>query len=238
MKQKNIEYPIRINKYIALKGYATRREGDKLVEIGVVFINNKKAKIGQKVNFGDTVEIKSEGRQNYRYLAYYKPRGVVTHSAHNGENEVTQTFKDEGLFPIGRLDKESEGLLIITNDGRVTERLLSPEKDHDKEYVVTTQEKIRSGIPGILEKGMDTHIYGKLKPAAAKLVGDNTLTIVLTEGKKHQIRIMLDELHLTVKKLKRTRVCNVKLARLKPGQSREIVGAELDSFLSIIGLEK
>ena len=236
MKETKITYPMRVNKYLALKGFATRREADRLVEMGVVFINEKKAVLGQQVAFGDKVELRQDKRADYRYVAYYKPRGSVTHSAKHGEGDVAEEFSTSGLFPVGRLDKESEGLLILTNDGRVTERLLSPDSEHIKEYVVTTQEKIRAGIPGILSKGMDTHIYGRLKPAQAKLLDDHVMQIDLVEGKKHQIRIMLDELHLTVRKLKRNKIMNIKLATLKPGQQREILGRELEVFLSLLGL--
>lgn len=236
MKEQKITYPMRINKYLALKGFATRREADKLIEMGVIFINNKKAGLGQKVEFGDQVEIRQDSKASYRYVAYYKPRGAVTHSAKGGEPDVAESFSTVGLFPIGRLDKESEGLLILTNDGRVTERLLSPENEHVKEYVVTTQEKIRAGIPGILGKGMDTHLYGVLKPARAKILDDHVMQIDLVEGKKHQIRVMLDELHLTVRKLKRNKIMNIKLGILRPGQQREILGRELEIFLSALGL--
>ncbi|MEN9852583.1 MAG: pseudouridylate synthase specific to ribosomal small subunit, rRNA pseudouridine2604 synthase [Candidatus Parcubacteria bacterium] len=236
MKQEPITYPMRINKYLSLKGFATRREADTLIGLGVVFINNKKAVLGQRVNFGDAVEVRRDSSAAYRYVAYYKPRGSITHSAQMGEDDVAGSFKNEGLFPVGRLDKDSEGLLILTNDGRITSRLLSPESDHIKQYVVTTQEKIRSGIPGILSKGMDTHLYGALKPAHAELIGDNVMTIDLSEGKKHQIRIMLDELHLTVKRLKRVKILNIKLGTLKSGQQREIQGEELKKFLSLLGL--
>jgi 23S rRNA pseudouridine2604 synthase len=232
---KEIIYPVRINKYIALKGFATRREADKMVEQGFVTINGVKAQIGQKVNSGDTVSI-GDSQKKHKYVAYYKPRGFVTHSAQYGEKDVAKSFKDEGLFPIGRLDKESEGLLIMTNDGRVTERLLSPEQHHTKEYVVTTAERIRAGIPGILAKGMDTHVFGKLSPANARIIADNTILIELTEGKKHQVRVMLDELHLTVKKLKRTKILNIKLGTMRPGNSREIVGDELAKFLAALEL--
>ena len=231
-----ITYPMRINKYLALKGFATRREADKLVELGTVYINNKKAKLGQKVYFGDAVELRRDERAAYRYVAYYKPRGNVTHSAKLGEGDVAESFKSEGLFPVGRLDKESEGLIILTNDGRVTERLLSPDRDHIKQYVVNTQERIRSGIPGILAKGMDTHLYGVLKPAKAEIIDTHVLTIDLSEGKKHQIRVMLDELHLTVKRLKRVKILNIKLGSLKPGAQREIQGEELKKFLSHLEL--
>jgi pseudouridine synthase len=236
MKEQKFIYPMRINKYLALKGFATRREADKLIELGVIFVNNKKATIGQKIAFGDQVEIRQDTRAAYRYVAYYKPRGAVTHSAKYGESDVAEDFSSTGLFPIGRLDKESEGLLILTNDGRLTERLLSPENEHTKEYVVTTQEKIRAGIPGILAKGMHTHLYGELKPARAKLLDDHVMQIDLVEGKRHQIRVMLDELHLTVRKLKRNKIMNIKLGNLKPGGQREILGKEFEIFLSSLGL--
>ena len=123
-------YPMRINKYLALKKISTRRGADTLINEKKVFINGKLAVLGSKVNETDKVEVKGAPTIEYKYYAYNKPIGVETSSP------------KEGLFALGRLDKASHGLLILTNDGRITDQLLSPKYFHEKEYVVKTKEKL------------------------------------------------------------------------------------------------
>ena len=118
-----IPYPVRINRYLALTGVSTRREGDLLVEKGFVTINGKKAKLGELVNQGDTVEVKGHTEKKYVYFAYYKPREILSHSAQDGEKDIKSVVHKKDVFPIGRLDKDSEGLIILTNGVRITDRL-------------------------------------------------------------------------------------------------------------------
>src|SRR4051812_46052773 len=139
------EYPMRLNKYLARKGVATRRDADILIEKGRVQVNGEKAVVGMKVLETDTVEVtrgKKDAIKTLYYFAYNKPRGVITHSAPEGEDDITGSLPREmqtlGLFPVGRLDKDSYGLIILTNDGRITDRLLNPAATHDKEYQVKT----------------------------------------------------------------------------------------------------
>ena len=122
-----METPIRINKYLRDKGLASRREADKLVEDGLVFINRKKAENGMLVNESDKVEVRGKQKE-YQYIAYYKPRGLATQDI-KGKKSVISEWADKGLYPIGRLDKESEGLLLLTNDGRFAREVLSEKKD-------------------------------------------------------------------------------------------------------------
>ena len=155
------------------------------------------------------------------YLAYYKPRGLATQAL--GETEsVVMNWKDKGLFPVGRLDKMSEGLLILTNDGRLTTKLTGPDSKFEKEYLVNVAEGIREGIPDIFAKGMETKTFGKLLPVKAKIIARHTIRIVLHEGKHHQIRVMFGELGLTITGIKRVRIGNVKLGNLRPSQTREL----------------
>ncbi|HEY4506685.1 MAG TPA: pseudouridine synthase [Candidatus Paceibacterota bacterium] len=211
---------IRINKYLRDKGLASRREADKLIEDGFVIVNKKKAIQGMMVDEGDEVVVRGKAK-NYQYLAYYKPRGLSTQDKAGRENVVDQ-WKDRGLYPVGRLDKESEGLLVLTNDGRVSRDLLS--EKYPKEYVVSVREKLRSGIPAILKSGMHTKTLGKLLPAESKIMGSHSIRIILHEGKKHQIRIMLSELKYTVVSLKRVAIGKIKLGNLQPGQTRTLSG--------------
>ncbi len=213
-----MEYPIRINKYLRDKNLASRREADKLVENGLVFINGKRAENGMQVNKGDDVAVKGE-RKQYQYLAYYKPQGLATQDL-AGNKSVIADWKKKGLYPIGRLDKESEGLLILTNDGRLTRKILSEDSKYEKEYIVTVNEPLRAGIVPIFKSGMQTQSLGKLLPAKAEIINRTTLRVILKEGKRHQIRIMLSELFYTVTSLKRVRIGDIRLGNLRPGQTR------------------
>lgn len=224
-----MNYPIRINKYIRDLGLASRREADKLVESGFVLVNGKPANPGTMINKDDKVVLKKGHEKKLVYLAYYKPRGLSTQDE-NYDTSVIGEWAQKGLYPIGRLDKESEGLLILTNDGRLTAKITDPESRLEKEYIVRVKEKIREGIPAILEKGMDTAAFGRLLPAKAKMIDDHSMYITLIEGKRHQIRVMLSELGLTVAGLKRIRIGHIKLGALKPQQTRELTGEETAVF--------
>ncbi|MBS3904423.1 MAG: pseudouridine synthase, partial [Simkania sp.] len=136
-----------------------------------------------------------------------------------------------GLFPVGRLDKASHGLLILTNDGRITDGLLNPKFDHEKEYVVKTKQKLRSNFKEKMEAGVQIEDY-KTKPCKVTIVNDNTFRVTLTEGKKHQIRRMCVALFQDVQDLKRVRVMNVELGKLSLKATREIKGEELTTFLN------
>lgn len=233
-------YPMRINKYLALKGYSTRRGADELIAAHKVLINGQVASLGTKVLETDSVEVrKSKKAKKYVYFAYHKPRGVITHSPQGEEQDIAMAIKDvpeaAGVFPVGRLDKDSHGLIILTNDGRITDRLLNPEHDHEKEYKVETVEKLRDSFAKHMSEGVDIGDY-VTKPAMVARLNDTSFRIVLGEGKKHQIRRMVDAMHNSVKNLERVRVMNIKLAGLKPGSLRPIEGEELATFLKSLGL--
>jgi len=234
-------YPMRINRYLALKGHSTRRGADDLVAKGVVFINGKQAILGSKVESPtEKVEVRSkEPPKKYVYYAYNKPVGVITHSPQEGEQDIQEDLAAQKLgkdiFPIGRLDKNSSGLIILTNDGRITDRLLNPEYAHEKEYMVKTRERLRDSFKKHMEAGVDIEGY-MTKKCKVSVDDENQFTIRLTEGKKHQIRRMVVALHNDVAALRRTRVMNVKLGTLGQGQHRAIVGEELAEFLKGLGL--
>jgi pseudouridine synthase len=215
-----ITYPIRINKYLRDKGLASRREADKLVEAGLVFVNGKRVDNGAMVNEKDKVIVKGKAKE-YQYLAYYKPRNLPTQDL-PGKPSVITEWKAKGLYPVGRLDKSSEGLLLLTNDGRFAREVLSDSKKWEKEYIVTVKETLRPGIVKIFKAGMDTKDLGKLLPAKARIINNNRLQIILNEGKRHQIRIMLNEFNYTIAALKRVRIGDIKIESLKPGETRPI----------------
>lgn len=225
---------VRINKYLADRKYSTRRGADELIEQGLVYVNGKPAALGQQIEESDRVEVRAPKR-SYRYFAYNKPRHVITHSPQHGEKDIESVSGLSGVFPIGRLDKNSHGLIILTDDGRVTDTLLSPRFAHEKEYRVTTVQKLRPSFAEHMEKGVDIGGY-TTRPAKVKILGDKLFTIVLSEGKKHQIRRMCAALHVDVADLERTRVVNVKLLGLRAGEHRALLGEELEKFLAALNL--
>ncbi len=214
-------YPMRINKYLALKKISTRRGADELVQNKKVFINGKLAKLGSKVNEKDKVEVRGAKKKEYQYYAYNKPMGIETASPRGD------------LFPLGRLDKNSHGLLILTNDGRITDALLNPKYFHEKEYLVKTTNKLRSNFKEKMEQGVNIESQENYvtKKCKVTIVNNFTFRITLTEGKKHQIRRMCSALFQEITDLKRERIMNIKLGNLKPNSLREIRGEELATFL-------
>src|SRR3989339_1152992 len=218
-KKSNTKIGVRINKYLALKKISTRRSSDELVSSKKVYINSKLAVLGDKVNEADKVEVKGAEQKEYKYFAYNKPIGIETDSP------------EAGLFPLGRLDKASHGLLILTNDGRITDQLLNPKFFHEKEYVVRTSNKLRSNFKQKMEAGVNIEGY-LTKKCKVKILSPFTFKAILTEGKKHQIRRMCANLFQEVANLKRERIMNIKLGNLKSGTMREIKGEELTIFLN------
>ncbi|MEK7060137.1 MAG: pseudouridine synthase [Patescibacteria group bacterium] len=211
---------MRINKYLAWKKISTRRGADELIQNKKVFINGKLAVLGDKIKETDKVEIKGAKAKEYFYFAYNKPIGIETSSPR------------EDLFPLGRLDKNSHGLMILTNDGRITDQLLNPKYFHEKEYMVKTSNKLRSNFKQKMEAGVNIEGY-LTKKCKVIIVNDFTFRIILTEGKKHQIRRMCSNLFQEVADLKRERIMNIKLGNLKPNNLRELKGEELAVFLNM-----
>lgn len=230
-------YPMRINKYLAHQKIATRRGADALITKKQILINGRVAVLGDKVNIGDEVLVKRGAkRTDYVYYAYNKPAGIVTHSPQNGDKDITQSVALKGLFPIGRLDKDSHGLIILTNDGRITDALLNPDYEHEKEYIVKTREDLRNNFKDKMEGGVNIEGY-VTKPCRVKVLGEKTFRVILTEGKKHQLRRMVVALFNDVVDLKRTRINNVSLGDLKPNQYRELIGDEKREFLQTLGIQ-
>jgi 23S rRNA pseudouridine2604 synthase len=234
MTDENTE-EIRINKYLATQGVSTRRNADKLILAGKVMINGRKAILGDKVRAGDKVEISKKINNDFVYYAYYKPRGVITHSPQKGEKDILSSITLKGVYPIGRLDKDSEGLIILTNDGRITDRLLNPKYDHDKEYIVKTRTPVKESQLKIMERGMDLEGI-QTKPCKTTFINDNSFSITISEGQKHQIRRMCDALTIPIESLKRVRIMNIRLGQLKSNMYRKIEGDELKEFLKSLSL--
>jgi pseudouridine synthase len=232
-----IKYPIRINKYLAWKKICARREADELIIKKKVRINGRIAVLGDKV-FKPTDEVIVENaKKKMYYLAFNKPRGVITHSPQMGEKQVKDILDfDKDVFPLGRLDKDSCGLIILTNDGRLTDRLLNPKYNHEKEYIVKTVKPIDGLFLKKMGEGIKLDDGYITKKCTVKKLGSERFSIILTEGKKHQIRRMCDALGYGISHLERRRVMNIKLGTLVPGDYREIKGKELTDFLRSLGL--
>jgi 23S rRNA pseudouridine2604 synthase len=232
----NTDGPKRINKHLADEKLTTRRGADELIKKGQVFINGRRAVLGDKVSKTDKVEVRYRGKEKpLVYYAYHKPRGIETHSSQRGGREIKHVFHDKGVFPIGRLDKDSHGLIILTNDGRITDRLLSPKYEHDKEYEVTTKNLLRSNFKEKMEAGVKIE-REMTKKCKVQITGKKSFRVILTEGKRHQIRRMCSALFQDVDDLKRIRVMNIELGKMPEGSSRKIEGAELKSFLKLLDL--
>lgn len=216
--------PIRLNAYLAEIGVASRRKSDTLIDSKKVAINGKIATLGQKVSKGDVITI-AEEKGTYEYVLYHKPRGEVT--------DILPAYKK--LHPLGRLDKESEGLLLYTNDYTLTEKLLHPRHGNEREYSVTVREQMTPRVKRILEEGIFTQ-EATYKKAVRVVIGENkhSLTIVLTEGKKHEIRRMLNALNLTILSLKRTRILFLTLGKLKAGESRTLTEKEISHLQALL----
>lgn len=241
INQMDAKFPLRINKYLSLNNYCSRREADELIKAGLVKINGKIAVLGDKVSETDKVEVSLSNKnrlEQLKYYAYHKPSEVVTHMSEYGQKEIKEIIplEDKSVFPVGRLDKSSRGLIILTNDGRVTGKLLCPEMNREKEYAVRVDKKINGFFINKMSCGLDLGDF-VTKPCQVKQTGFDEFNIILTEGKKHQIRRMCDALGFVVKDLQRIRVMNIGLKDLKPNQYREIKGKELEIFLKDLGLK-
>ncbi|TAK57588.1 rRNA pseudouridine synthase [Patescibacteria group bacterium] len=235
-----IEYPIRINRYLSLKNYCTRRKADVLIESGKVFINHKKATLGDKVEASDVVEVnlpRDFAPETRTYYAYNKPVGVVTNLPQAGEKSIINVTKfPKKVFPIGRLDKDSRGLIILTDDGRITDKLLNPKYVHSKEYIVRVHKTIGENFIGRMSSGITLDDGYTTKPCEVEQLDDQHFRIVLTEGKKRQIRRMCLALNYEVMDLMRVRIMNIELGKLREGQYREIKGEDLAELLKSLSM--
>ena len=238
-----IEYPIRLNRYLYLKGYCSRRQADKMIKDKEININGEPAVLGQKVKETDDVEISdrvAELPKNYEYYLFNKPQGVVSHNPQNGEKSVEDFFKGsevKKLAPVGRLDKDSTGLMLITNDGRLIDKMLNPKYGHEKEYSVRVDKALKESFANKMSKGVDIEGY-KTQPSQAEVTGNRSFTIILKEGKKHQIRRMCAALGYQVKDLKRKRIMSLHLGGLRPGEHRELSIGEKVHLLRSLEIAK
>ncbi|KGP84486.1 MULTISPECIES: 23S rRNA pseudouridine(2604) synthase RluF [unclassified Paenibacillus] len=228
---------MRINKFISETGFCSRREADRLVESGKVTINGVTAELGSQAEDGDDVRINGQPikeKRKHVYIALNKPVGITsTTERHIQGNIVDFVGHKERIFPIGRLDKDSEGLILMTNDGDIVNRILRAEGRHEKEYIVTVD---RAVTPSFL-RGMSTgvKILGETTlPCTVTRISDRVFRIILTEGKNRQIRRMCSAFGYEVRKLKRIRIMNIHLGEQATGTWRELTPAEKSELSSLL----
>jgi pseudouridine synthase len=227
----------RLNKYISESGYCSRRAADKLIEEKRVTINGKIPELGTKVLFGDDVKVDGKSikpsainKSDRIYIAYNKPIGITcTTERHVWGNIIDAIDHKERIFPIGRLDKPSEGLIFLTSDGDIVNKILRAENAHDKEYIVSVDQPISERFIERMSKGVP--ILGTItKPCIVKVRSRFVFSIVLTQGLNRQIRRMCEYLGYEVTKLKRTRIMSVELGKLRPGQWRDLTADEMSEI--------
>jgi len=228
---------LRINKFISETGYCSRREADKLVESGRVTINGITAELGSQAELEDDVRVDGEpiGQQKgHVYLALNKPIGITsTTETHVAGNIVDFVGHQERIFPIGRLDKDSEGLILLTNDGDIVNRILRAEGRHEKEYIVTVDRSLTPRFLKAMSEGV--RILGSMTlPCKVTKEGDRVFRIILTEGKNRQIRRMCATFGYHVQGLRRVRIMNIHLGDLGKGKWRDLSGSEMQELLSLL----
>ena len=228
---------IRLNKYIASSGLCSRREADTLIESGKVTINGVTAVQGTKVNDGDVVEVsgkKITPDDSLVYIAFNKPLGITcTTDSRDPSNIVDYIGYKDRIFPVGRLDKNSSGLILLTNDGSIVNKLLRAENGHEKEYVVTVNRPYDKNFIRQMESGVP--VLGQLTlPCKLKPVGDKTFKIILHQGLNRQIRRMCEYLGYRVTRLKRIRFMNIMLGDLDSGKWRYLTNEEKKELLKDI----
>jgi 23S rRNA pseudouridine2604 synthase len=220
---------MRINKFLSEAGIISRRGADKWITDGRVMINGKTAELGSKVEAGDDVRVDGEQivvEQPLVYLVLNKPVGITsTTESHIKGNIIDYVNHPLRIFHIGRLDKDSDGLILLTNDGDIVNEILRAENRHEKEYVVTVNEKITDTFIENMATGVN--ILGtKTLPCKVKKIGPKTFNIILTQGLNRQIRRMCSALGFTVKRLQRIRIMNISIESLPIGEWRELTPTE------------
>ena len=222
----------RINKYLSEVGFCSRRVADRLIEEGKVSINGEITEIGSKVKEGDQVEVEGQKiinptKQKNIYLAFNKPTGIVCTTDRRVEpNNIIDFIKyPKRIFPIGRLDKPSEGLIFLTNDGDIVNKILRSKNNHEKEYIVSVNRPINKDFIQSMSNGVEI-LDTITKNCFVKQLGQKKFKIILTQGLNRQIRRMCESLGYRVKSLKRVRIMNIKLD-VPTGKYREITKEEL-----------
>jgi 23S rRNA pseudouridine2604 synthase len=233
MKKQETDQGIQINKYISNAGFCSRREADKLVEEARVTINDDLALSASRVMVGDIVAIDGEKlKSNQRpiYIALNKPVGVTSTTDDSDKSNIIRFMNHpKRIFPVGRLDKDSEGLILLTNNGDIVNKILRSSNNNEKEYLVTVDKEITYEM--IRQMGVGIRILNEVtKPCFVRQEGQRRFRIILKQGLNRQIRRMCDELGYKVKSLKRIRIMHIQLANLAVGKWRYLTPPEMDQL--------
>lgn len=236
MENKN-QQSINLNKFISSTGICSRREAEKLIVEGRVTINGKPTQLGNRVFQKDVVKVNGrllKQKAKTLYIALNKPVGIVSTTDSKERNNIVKAVNHpQRLFPIGRLDKPSEGLIFLTNDGDIVNKILRAGNNHEKEYIVSVNKTIDDDFIKKMSNGIP--ILGTVtKKCRVEKISEKVFKIILVQGLNRQIRRMCEYLDYEVTKLKRTRIMNVKLDNLKPGDWRELTEEELNIINSMI----
>lgn len=228
---------INVNKFISDSGMCSRREAEKLIVDGRVTINNKVAKLGNRVNDGDVVKVDGEKIKtinNDIYIVFNKPVGIICTTELNVKNNIIKYINHpKRMFPIGRLDKESEGLIFLTNDGNIVNKILRAGNNHEKEYIVTVDKPLNKNFVEKMSNGIP--MLGTItKKCTVEIISNYVFKIILTQGLNRQIRRMCSYLGYEVKKLKRVRIMNISLKNLSVGEWRDFTEKELNDILKMV----
>lgn len=230
---------IRINKYISESGLCSRREADRFIERGVVFINERKANIGDLVKAGDRVRVNGNELEPFQsediiFIALNKPVGITSTTEENVHNNIVQFVNhSKRIFPIGRLDKESQGLIFLTNNGDMVNKILRAGNNHQKEYVVTVNKPLTQNVITGMANGVP--ILGvTTKKCKVVQEGVNTFRIILIQGLNRQIRRMCEYYGYDVIKLERVRIMNIDLKGLPVGDWRDLTEKEIKVIYSLL----
>ena len=231
---------VRINKFLGSAGYCSRREADRLVGEGRVFIDGNMADMGSRVMPGQKVYVDGKAvvpEEENILIAVNKPRGIVcTTTDKQGANNIVDFLGcDKRIYPVGRLDKDSEGLLLMTNDGELKNNILTGKNEHEKEYIVEVDKNLSDDF----ERRMSEPMYLKeldktTRPCRVIKTGKKTFRIILKQGLNRQIRRMCSNLGYKVVKLKRIRIMNIELNDLPAGATRKIEGSEYEKLMNLI----
>jgi 23S rRNA pseudouridine2604 synthase len=220
----------RLNKFISETGIVSRREADRLIEEGAVKVNGRKAEMGMRVSDDDRITVRGKplrAKPKAVYIAYNKPVGITCTTDPAVAGNIVDAVKyPQRIFPIGRLDKPSQGLILLTNDGDIVNKILRAGNAHEKEYRVSVDKPIDADFVNRMAAGVP--ILGTVtRPCRVNQTGPNSFTIVLTQGLNRQIRRMAEYLGYNVTHLKRVRLMNIDLGKLQVGQWRELSPAEM-----------
>lgn len=235
------EEKISLNKYISATGYCSRREADKLIEQGRVSINENVALPGARVNPGDKVfiddellKVKPAAKNNWFIMAFNKPVNITSTTDEKDRSNIIRYINHpKRIFPIGRLDKDSEGLIFLTNNGDIVNKILRAGNEHEKEYIVTVDKKLTPDFAAKMSKGV--HILGTTTlPCKVRTISSKTFSIILTQGLNRQIRRMCEVFGYEVVSLKRIRIMHIKLGNLAVGKWRYLSEPEMQEMMKML----